>query len=178
MPEDYASKMPAGFASKAPYPEIKVIKQNKMYADLLMDDNSGEVSELTATLQYMYHSFILKDQYDDLANLMEKTAIVEMLHIEALSAAIVALGARPVYKTGSYLKPKYWSAEAVDYGKDLCDQLKSDLNSEYLAIRKYREHISRIEDPNIVALLKRIILDEEVHVKLFKAAIEKYCLQK
>jgi hypothetical protein len=54
------------------------------------------------------------------------------------------------------------------------ERLKSDLNAEYQAIRRYRDHISRIDDPNIQALLKRIILDEEVHVLLFKEAIQKY----
>jgi bacterioferritin len=54
------------------------------------------------------------------------------------------------------------------------ERLKSDLEAEYKAIRNYREHIARIDEENIQALLKRIILDEEVHVLLFKEALRKY----
>jgi bacterioferritin len=172
--EDYVRIMPGGYASREPYPEIKPAKRSKMAVDLLLEDYSGNVSELTATLQYMYHNFVEKPANENLANLLEKTAIVEMIHMEVLADAIIALGGKPIYKTGDYFNPKYWSSDLVVYGKNLEDRLKSDLDSEYKAIRKYREHISRIDDPNIQALLKRIILDEEVHVALFKDALKKY----
>ncbi len=178
MAEDFARQLPAGYASKEPYPEIKVRKHNRMYADLLMEDYSGAVSELTATLQYMYHSFEFKDKYEGLSDLLEKVAIIEMIHLEVLAEAIIALGGNPVYKSGGLMNKKYWNAEMVDYGRNLCGRLESDLQAEYAAIRHYREHIARIDDPNIQALLKRIILDEEVHVILFKEAIEKYCKEK
>lgn len=172
--DEYAWRMPGGHASREPYPEIKPFKKNRTTADLLQEDMSGEVSELTATLQYMYHNFVVKPFNETLADLLEKISIVEMIHLEALAEAILALGGKPIYKTGNYFHPKYWSADQVKYGVNLEDRLKSDLDAEYAAIRKYREHLSRIDDPNIQALLKRIILDEEVHVILFKEAIQKY----
>lgn len=172
--ENYALLMPGGYASREPYPEIKPAKKSKMVAELLLEDYSGNVSELTATLQYLYHNFVTRPSNEKLANLLEKTAIVEMIHVEVLAAAIIELGGKPIYKTGDYFKPKYWCSDLVHYGVNLEDRLKSDLDAEYAAIRKYREHISRIDDPGIQALLKRIILDEEVHVQLFKEALEKY----
>ncbi len=174
--ENYALLMPGGYASREPYPEIKAAKKSKMAVDLLLEDYSGNVSELTATLQYMYHNFVIKPFNESLANLLEKTAIVEMIHLEVLAAAIIALGGKPIYKTGDYFNPKYWCADTINYGKNLEERLQSDLDSEYKAIRRYREHISRIDDPGIQTLLKRIILDEEVHVELFKEALKKYTI--
>lgn len=174
MADEFGWRMPGGYASREPYPEIKPAKKNRAAAELLMEDMSGNVSELTATLQYMHHNFVIKSFNEELANLLEKTAIVEMIHLEALAEAIVALGGKPIYKTGDYFKPKYWCADLVHYGVNLEDRLRSDLDAEYAAIRKYREHISRIEDTSIQALLKRIILDEEVHVLVFRDAIKKY----
>lgn len=176
MAEDIAGQMPAGYASREPYPEIKAQKHNRTYAALLTEDYSGNVSETTATMQYIYHEFVFKNKYKELALLLENIAKVEMLHIEVLADAIIALGGNPAFKSGK--NRKYWNAEMVNYGKDLCDRLKTDLHSENMAIRNYREHIGLIEDPYIRALLNRIIKDEEVHVILFKEALAKYCKEK
>jgi bacterioferritin len=47
--------------------------------------------------------------------------------------------------------------------------------SQYLHQSSYKKHIEMIDDDYIKAILKRIILDEEVHIKHFKSAINKYC---
>ena len=85
MAENFTRKMPAGYASTEPYPEIRARKHNRIYADLLMEDYSGNISEVTASLQYMYHHFMFGDQFSELAVLLEKIAIVEMIHAEILA---------------------------------------------------------------------------------------------
>lgn len=49
--------------------------------------------------------------------------------------------------------------------------------SERKAIENYKYHILIIKDSHIRELLERIILDEELHVKLFIELYEKYSIR-
>ena len=48
------------------------------------------------------------------------------------------------------------------------------LNGEKQAVRKYREQCQRIQDEDIQKCLKRIILDEELHVEILESLCKKY----
>ncbi|MCC0694770.1 ferritin-like domain-containing protein [Clostridioides sp. ES-S-0048-02] len=164
-----------GYSSDEPYPEIKVLGPNKYYAELLMDDYSGVASEFTSVTQYLYHDFDLDENYRELSEMWINISITEMLHMEILAKTIRLLGGNPIYRGSTSSCGAYWNGGFVFYGDSICSRLKSDLNLEYVAIENYYKDISIIEDPYIKAILNRIILDEKVHVGLFKKAIEKYC---
>lgn len=160
-----------GYADPSPYPEIRVAAPNMSYAQLLMEDYAGAVSEFTAINQYLYHYFVTKESNHEVGKLLENVAITEMLHMEMLAELILLLGGNPVFRGSRYL----WNPRMVYYGNDFCGRLKADLDSEYKAIQNYQIHIRMIDDPYVKNVLGRIILDEQVHVQLFKQAIEKYC---
>ena len=157
------------YKSDLPYPQIKVMGKNKYYALLLKEDYVGMVSEMTAINQYLYHYFVNNDNYKDIAHMLEQISIVEMTHLEILAKLIILLGEKPIY----YSNNSFWNGSYVDYGSNILEQLKSDLESEYKAIDNYNNDILKIDDPYIKDILKRIILDEEIHVELFKEAILK-----
>ncbi|MEN6413110.1 MAG: ferritin-like domain-containing protein [Veillonellales bacterium] len=157
------------------YPEPKVIQPNFFYATLLLEDYAGNVSELTAINQYMHHHFMFDDQYEDLAELEECIAIIEMHHLELLAESILLLGVDPKYRTITNNCPIFWDASYVFYGADICDRLASDIAAEKQAIKQYRKHHFLIEDIHIKGLLERIIKDEEYHLKLFTQAASHFC---
>jgi len=164
-----------GYADPTPYPEIKVMTPNKYYASLLMDDYAGSVSELTAINQYLYHYFVTGEEYEAVAKMIERISITEMHHMEILAELIQLLGGDPVYKGNPNTGGTIWTAKYVYYGNDLCSRLYADINSENLAIKNYEEHIHMINDIYVQAILKRIVLDEKIHVVFFQQAIDKYC---
>lgn len=157
-----------GYADPSPYPEVKVTKQNTEYARLLMNDYAGEVSELTAINQYMYHHFVTQDE--QARRMLENIALAEMLHMELLSELIKKLGGNPVYRNGT---GQFWSAKNVYYGRSLHERINVDIDAEFKTIREYERHISLIEDPYVKAILQRIILDENYHVKLLNDWLRK-----
>lgn len=161
-------------ALPAPYPEPKVVRPNHYYAMLLLEDYAGVGGEMTAINQYFYHHLTF-EQYEDLAELEECISIIEMHHLELLGETIKLLGVAPEYRTLTHNKPKYWDASYVYYGTNVCDRLAADIAAEKGAIVQYRQHQQLIEDPNIKALLERIIMDEEHHLKLFNEAVARYC---
>ncbi|UWG96278.1 manganese catalase family protein [Dehalobacter sp. DCM] len=164
-----------GYADPSPYPAIAVQQSNIYYAELLIDDYAGMVSEFTAISQYLYHHYFFREVDEALGELLDNIAITEMLHMEILAELIRKLGGNPVIRGGSSTAGTFWSGSFVCYGHQLCDQLQADIQSEQKAIAAYREHIRIIADPNIKAILQRIILDEEVHIRLFNKALAKYC---
>jgi bacterioferritin len=164
-----------GYADPSPYPEIKVEGPNRYYAQLISDDYCGKISEFSAISQYLYHNFSIRPEYKELAEIIENISIVEMHHMEMLATIIRLLGFEPIFTNGSNV---FWNANYVYYGKNVCDKLKGDLKSELDAISTYEMHIDIIKDPYIQAVLRRIVLDEKVHVKIFEEQIKKYCLNK
>jgi bacterioferritin len=158
-----------------PYPRPKVVSANLYYANLLLEDYSGVISEMTAINQYHFHHFTFHNQYRDLAALEECISIIEMKHMELLAETIQLLGVTPEFRTLTANYPVYWNASYAYYGVDLYDRLSADISSEMQAIQNYCQHEQLIEDPYIKELLRRIIMDEQHHLELFRAEMEKYC---
>lgn len=161
-----------GYADPSPYPEVKVLAPNPYYAKIIMDDYAGKISEFTAISQYLYHNFSMKNKYKELAEIIENISITEMHHMEMLATMLKLLGYEPILTNGLNV---FWNASYVYYGNSICDMLKGDLKSEIDAIDIYESNIKIINDPYIQAVLKRIILDEKVHLKIFEEQIKKYC---
>lgn len=163
------------FSDPSPYPEIKVSRPSLQYADLLMDDYAGIVSEFTAVSQYLYHHFLFEDFYPEPAKLLRNISLVEMRHMEIIAKLIIKLGGNPLIRGSFSTRGNFWNGCFVSYGTDLCERLRLDIDSEYSAIEAYRKHIFLIDDPLIQAVLKRIIMDEKVHIRLFNETLYKHC---
>ena len=156
-----------------PYPPIRVECPNPEYARLLLDDYAGMVSEMTAINQYLFHHYDMPEQFAEVTELLEGVSIVEMRHLEMLAELIKLLGQPPMYMDG---EGRFWDASFVQYlPSHPCEQLQADIEAEQLAIQTYRHHMEIIDDRYIRAVLARIIQDEQLHLKLFTRAHQRYC---
>lgn len=163
------------FALPEPYPKIQVANRNLFYAQLLLDDYASNASEFNAINQYLYHHFRFKyKDLEDLAELEEGISITEMNHLEMLAELILKLGGDPRYRGFQNNNNQYYNAAYVYYGNAVLEMLSADVEAERGAIVQYRRHVEQIEDPYVRAVLNRIILDEEHHMKLFSAAYKRY----
>ena len=163
------------YSDPSPYPEIKVVKPNLQYAEILMDDYAGVVSEFSAISQYLYHHYFFNEIDKELGETLQGIAIIEMMHMNMLAETIRKLGGSPVIRGSNSTYGNYWNGSYVRYGTLLCEQLKSDIDIEYEAIKAYRNHISIICDGHVQAILQRIILDEKAHISYFNRALLKFC---
>lgn len=159
------------FASDLPYPDLKIYSRSRGDVLALTDDYAGRESETTAIMQYAYQSYILKEKYPDVARVLEQIAVVEMSHHEMLAEAIIQSGGDPII-AGRHC---FWSGSSVNYAGNVCEILEADLAGELGAIATYKRTISALTNKSVIALIERIILDEEVHVKIFRKLIEEYC---
>jgi bacterioferritin len=146
-----------------PYPEVCIEHRNKGYAALLLDDYASCVSEYTAIAQYVYAQATTDNEC--LQDTFLGIGIVEMCHLNLLADVIVQLGVKPKFRSGC---GEIWCSSFVPYGHCTKDRVKLAIQSEYAAILQYEKHIQKIGNCEITKLLERIVMDEKLHVNIFK----------
>jgi len=126
--------------------------------ELLNQDLEGEHG---AIIQYLIHAYAMGE--GEMACEIEAFAREEMRHLDWLAEAIVELGGVPSLKRGQMRMG----------GKSVADWMGNNVLLEEDAIKLYREHIGRVDDPKTKRLLERILSDEEAHRGKFEHFVEK-----
>ena len=128
------------YACSEPYPPIKVEQPNPHYAQILKNSLASSKSETTAVMH----------------------------HLQMLGRLIDLLGGTPSYCCVQRNRQFPWNATMVFYGRMVRQMMQNNIAGEQEAIRQYRKQIQIIQDCHIQEIIKRIILDEELHIELFK----------
>jgi len=138
------------------------MKGNPKVIDAL---NEALHEELTAINQYFLHAEMCENwHYDHLGGLIKKQSIGEMKHAEVLIERILFLDGTP-----NLTKPI-----AVTIGKNVKEQIESDLKLEVEAVGMYNRAIetAREEGDNASReLFERLLKDEEEHVDWLEAQV-------
>lgn len=156
-----------------PYPPIQVKCRNRSYADLLSVDYCGSVSELSALTQYINNESRLSMQHCRCAKQLLEIAVAEMMHLQKLGELIFLLGGEVDY-TAKYQNGRncLWTPEHLTLPDRMCEMLNTDIEGERAAIKQYKQHISRMDDEYVIAVLRRIIKDEEYHILLLQILLD------
>ncbi|MDU5105513.1 ferritin family protein [Clostridium sp.] len=147
-----------------PYPEIDIKEKNLYYAKLIKKCYCGIYSELTLINQYNYQYFLMEPH---LKEIFKKISKVEKEHLDILGDIIIALGYEPSFAFEKKNKYFYWTSKYINTDASLKNMLINNINSERELIKEYRKITNIIENESIIAILNRIILDEELHIKIF-----------
>lgn len=156
-----------------PYPSLDNIKPDGISAKIISPAYSGQESELTAVMQYMYHHFYFEDIDEEIASGLIKISLAEMEHFEILGKLLLKLGVDPVYTWCPPLKWNFYNTSGVSYTKTPQKMLMDDITGELLAIKEYEKMLSCLRSEEVSAVISRIILDEQLHVKILKEYLEK-----
>ncbi len=151
-----------------PYPKICVAQKNPQLARLLMHCYAGEVSEETAIHQYMYQSFYLKQENAELSDILSQIGEVEMRHLQMLGFLIRKLGVYPLFLDPTDNYNAFWSGKYICYETNLTEMFQANIYAEQKAIREYNALIQTIDDECVKEILKRIVLDERLHLEIFE----------
>lgn len=156
-----------------PYPPVEVSGQCPQYACLLSRDFAGPGGEVTAINQYFYQHIITSSCFEELSNALSCISRVEMRHMEMLGELIYLLGGDPkliAYEPNCTMN---WNSRYLSYCKNVRQFLCDNIQAEKNAIKTYKKRICQIEDPKVRAVLQRIILDEEYHIKIFQCFLSR-----
>ena len=158
-----------------PYPPVEVTCPNPAALPILRDLYAGRRSELGAITQYCYQSFLLSGEREPIAKLLRDIAIVEMHHLEMLGKLILLCGGSPVFAGG---RRRWWSGSFPNYCRNPRGAVQASLRDEMDAVGAYQAAASSIRDPKIQAVLRRIAMDEEHHVKLLQETLQRPCCRR
>ncbi|MEA4894546.1 MAG: ferritin family protein [Oscillospiraceae bacterium] len=155
-----------------PYPPVRTDGKNLYFASLLTNDYAGTVSEMSAVTAYSFQHLVTYNQ--KISETVRCISIVEMRHFEMIGRLITQFGGNPRVAVQSGCKCAFWSAQYVSYESNPKLYLKDNITNEKAAIASYYNRINQISDRTAQELLKRIILDEENHIRLFNELIEEF----
>ena len=119
-------------------------------------------------------SVLTRERWPKIAEYFHHIMIVEMRHLELFCQAAQLLGGRPPALSNAG-GASYWNASCCSYRKDLPALLNAAAAGESQTIAQYRRQAEQLPDPNICELLKRILLDEEKHLVIFRRLYQEYC---
>ena len=123
--------------------------------------NKAAADELAAVHQYMYFHFHCDDQgYDLLANLFKKTAIQEMMHVEALSERILFLKGDVEMKIVGQVKKIKDPKAMLKCAADMEDESAKEYNL-------WANECSANADSASKKIFEDLVLDEETHFDQF-----------
>ncbi|HJA30538.1 MAG TPA: manganese catalase family protein [Candidatus Eisenbergiella pullicola] len=161
----------SSLSDPCPYPPLRVERPNPLYASEMLSNIGACNSEMSAISLYLYNSTILTPVNREFAEIFHKLSAVEMHHLNIFSHLAHMLGADPRLWTCSGKRPCYWSPACNHYPRQLVPLLKNALQGEQDAILKYRRQADQICDAYVTDLINRIILDEQIHVEIFREMI-------
>lgn len=128
--------------------------------------NDYLADELTAINQYIVHSEMCENWgYGKLHDAIEKRAITEMKHAEALIARILYLEGTPIVS----------NLKTMHIGANVEAQLRNDLQSEIEAVEAYNRGIRlcmELGDNGTRELLEDNLEDEEEHIDWLEAQLD------
>lgn len=125
--------------------------------------NEALKEELTAINQYFLHAEMCENwRYGKLGDYIKKQSIDEMKHAESLIERLLFLDATP----------NMTELMKLTVGKNVKDQIESDLRLEIEAVAMYNRAIKIARDEGDNAsreLFERLLKDEEAHVDWLEA---------
>ena len=150
-----------------PYPEVNVEKKDLELAKKLFNLYAGEISEDTSTHTYILQMLLYSDN-EEIKKILEGIAIVEMHHLEILGTLIKKLGLVPLFLSTDEDRVKWFSGKYITYEKSIKEAMLKNICIEKLAIKNYESLINETTDENVIHIIKRIILDERLHIEIFE----------
>lgn len=160
---------------KIPYPSIDGITKDIESANIISPAYAGLHSELTAILQYTFQDITFGYQnFEYYADLLESISLAEMQHFELLGKMLIRLGVTPVMSQNPPYKQYFFNTSTVSYSVAPQKMLMDSIEGELEAIRMYKSMLNKLKNEDVAAVIKRIILDEMLHVELLKDALKKY----
>lgn len=164
----------AQYTAPGAYPPVEAGEKNRRYGQAILSNVGGGVSEMGAVASYLYGHFTQAGR-GEVAECLRSVAIVEMHHLGIFSTLSLQLGEDPRLWAPFRGGRRYWTPEYLRYPRRLDQMLRYLLEDEEAAIRKYSQQALWIKDANVVENLRRIIADEEVHVRILRGLLESYC---
>ena len=158
-----------------PYPEIGEVLCDKRSATIISPAYCGVVGELSAVLGYTYQSInFAKLADEEMVDLLLGISLTEMHHFKILAQTLCSLGVDPVFTTCPPYHSEYYSTSGITFSKTPEKMLMDAITGEMVAVNEYKRMLKNLSNERVATIIERILLDEELHVKVLKEKFDKF----
>lgn len=158
-------------AVNLPYPSTDNLLPDPVAAKIISPAYAAAHSEMTAILQYIYHTFwFTEENQEENASLLDSIAVSEMRHLDILGTTLLKLGADPKFVANPPAPTNFFNASSVSYSKTPVKMLLDDIAGEMGAIKGYESMLRQLKNEAVAAIIQRILLDEYLHLDRLRAA--------
>lgn len=161
-----------------PYPSIEHLSPNIEYSQHILSNLGGLHSKMNSISLYFYNHIILKQLWPELSEAMKQISMVEMKHLEIFANLAYQLGADPRLWDCQNDFLEYWSPGYNVYPRQIHSLLENAIIQEQNTITTYQYQITCINDPLLQKILKRIIIDDQLHIEVFESFLKQHYQQK
>jgi bacterioferritin len=169
------------YLAELPYPDIQIETKNPVYARMMLSNLGDANSETSSFALYLYDHVVTAAQ-PEISETFRLIMEAEARHMRMFSHAAFQLGANPRLWTvpgplrnpqasrgGMSQAAQYWSASQLHYSLDTRVLLNNALALERATIEKYESQAREIKDDALLLMLRRVLLDESMHVEMFRS---------
>ena len=161
------------YRAEAPYPEIRVEERNRRYGEMMLYNLGGGTSEMSAVALYFY-DYLMTADLPEVSEVFRQIAMVEMHHLELFGQLARQLGMDPRLWSQQGGRMTWWSSGYLSYAPKLGPLLRIALREEQSTVQRYERQCRQIQDAGVTDCLQRILLDERLHVDIFRSLCETY----
>ena len=155
-----------------PYPNFSEVEKDVKAAAVIAPAYASMHGELNASLQYLYHYFNFVNSGDvETAEIIMGISLSEMEHLKILGELLIKLGMDPIYTKTPPLGYNYYTAENICYSKTPIKMLLDDVAMEIYSVKQYEKIAVSLTNEKVRAVINRIVLDEEFHIKVLNERI-------
>lgn len=139
----------------------------------MLGNCSGFAAEMN-TLNAYFYSAAAFGADEELQRIFSGIMAAEAVHMGYFARLACMHGAEPRLWYRREGKLRYWDPSSAVYAKSPAEAIKAAIAMEAAAIRKYEDQKREIPDKCIRELLTRIVLDERLHMDVFKRLLQRY----
>ncbi|MBR7185260.1 MAG: hypothetical protein IKD37_06605 [Clostridia bacterium] len=155
---------PDTYTVTLPYPDVHPAKADLRLARLLFPLYSGPSGALCTLCEYLYAALCIEETHGELSRVLDAIADTERQHFRLLGRLLRDLGADPMLRVRVESGRRTSAAPGT---QSLRTQLTQYLQREQTTADHYRYLLEQTDDEAVQALLRRILLDEEAHIRFF-----------
>lgn len=156
-----------------PYPPTDNLTTDIKSGQIISFAYSTLKGELTAILQYIYHSFHMTNFNKADSDILVCIALAEMKHLDILGESMLRLGVNPRYVQYPGSKV-YYDTSCVAQSTTPAKMIMDDIAGELNAIAEYNKMLFVLKNEDVSAIIQRIKMDEELHLEALKQMLERY----
>lgn len=146
---------------------------NKKDLHKMILNNLGEAdSKMSSVNLYLYNHWVTQ-AHPEISKAFLDLSTQELAHLHLLGKLAASLGADPRPWAEKGRKKVYWSPKNIRYTTKPRQIISNALYNEYLSVEKYKSQLAKIDDPEIADCLRKILQDEQAHVRLLKDLLQK-----